>query len=226
MKRNKNIWVIIISILLIVGFIFNAVYAVSGQADNNTMNGSEETSDGWDYRSCIDLILLAALIDLILLAALVLVTCKYARDVKRQADLMSKNTNIMITKMNLDRCNEEMHKLVGPLYTDKHHPVRFANILFTASETGEHVLEHHNFWNKIRPYIYLGSDELRSALEKYIELKVREIEKKEDGTKNQEDFINEARDSLIVQIEKRHSELTTELSNLRKQLEELQTENT
>ena len=226
MKRNKNIWVIIISILLIVGFIFNAVYAVSGQADNNTVNGSVETSDGWDYISCIDLILLAALIDLILLAALVLVTCKYARDVKRQANLMSKNTNIMITKMNLDRCNEEMHKLVGPLYTDKHHPVRFANILFTASETGEHVLEHHNFWNKIRPYIYLGSDELRSALEKYIELKVREIEKKEDGTKNQEDFINEARDSLIVQIEKRHSELTTELSNLRKQLEELQTENT
>lgn len=217
MKRNKNIWVIIISILLIVGFIFNAVYAVSGQADNNTMNGSVETSDGWDYISCIDLILLAAL---------VLVTCKYARDVKRQADLMSKNTNIMITKMNLDRCNEEMHKLVGPLYTDKHHPVRFANILFTASETGEHVLEHHNFWNKIRPYIYLGSDELRSALEKYIELKVREIEKKEDGTKNQEVFINEARDSLIVQIEKQYSELTTELSNLKKQLKELQTENT
>lgn len=139
---------------------------------------------------------------------------------------MSKNTNIMITKMNLDRCNEEMHKLVGPLYTDKHHPVRFANILFTASETGEHVLEHHNFWNKIRPYIYLGSDELRSALEKYIELKVREIEKKEDGTKNQEVFINEARDSLIVQIEKQYSELTTELSNLKKQLKELQTENT
>ena len=226
MKRNKNIWVIIISILLIVGFIFNAVYAVSGQADNNTVNGSVETSDGWDYISCIDLILLAALIDLILLAALVLVTCKYARDVKRQADLMSKNTNIMITKMNLDRCNEEMHKLVGPLYTYKHDPVRFANIPFTASETGEHVPEHHNFWNKVRPYIYLGSDELRSALEKYIELKVREIEKKEDGTKNQEDFINEAGQSLIKQIEKRHSELTTELSNLRKQLEELQTENT
>lgn len=217
MKRNKNIWVIIISILLIVGFIFNAVYAVSGQADNNTVNGSVETSDGWDYKSSIELILVAAL---------VLVTYKYARDVKRQADLMTKNTNIMITKMNLDRCNEEMHKLVAPLYKPYKPDRVFANILFTASETGEHVLEHHNFWNKIRPYIYLGSDELRSALEKYIELKVREIEKKEDGTKNQEDFINEARDSLIVQIEKRYSELTTELSNLKKQLKELQTENT
>ena len=218
MKRNKNIWVIIISILLIVGFIFNAVYAVSGQADNNTVNGSVETSDGWDYKSCIELILVAAL---------VLVTYKYARDVKRQADLMTKNTNIMITKMNLDRCNEEMHKLVGPLYTHRNDStVRFVKTLFTAPETGERVPEHHNFWNEIRPYIYLGSDELRSALEKYIELKVREIEKKEDGTKNQEDFINEARDSLIVQIEKRYSELTTELSNLKKQLKELQTENT
>jgi len=218
MKSNKNIWVIIISILLIVGFIFNAVYAVSGQADNNTVNGSVETSDGWDYKSCIELILVAAL---------VLVTYKYARDVKRQADLMTKNTNIMITKMNLDRCNEEIHKLVGPLYAYRHDSkVRFTKTLFTAPETGEHVPEHHNFWNEIRPYIYLGSDELRSALEKYIELKVREIEKKEDGTKNQEDLINEAGQSLIKQIEKRHSELTTELSNLRKQLEELQTENT
>lgn len=217
MKRNKNIWVIIISILLIVGFIFNAVYAVSGQADNNTVNGGVETSDGWDYKSSIDLILVAAL---------VLVTYRYAREVKRQADLMSKNTNIMITKMNLDRCNEEMHKLVGPLYTYRDDSVRFANIPFTAPETGEHVPEHHNFWNKIRPYIYLGSDELRSALEKYIERKVKKIEKKEDDTKNQEDLINEAGQSLIKQIEKRHSELTTELSNLRKQLEELQTENT
>jgi len=217
MKRNKNIWVIIISILLIVGFIFNAVYAVSGQADNNTVNGSGETSDGWAYKSYIDLILVAAL---------VLVTYGYARQVKRQADLMSKNTNIMITRMNIDRCNEEMHNLVGLLYTHRHHSKYFTKTLFTASETGMYVREHHNFWNKISPYIYLGSDELRSALESYLELKVKKIEKKEDGTKNQEDSINEARDSLIEQIEKRHSELTTKSSNLSKQLEELQTENT
>lgn len=129
-------------------------------------------------------------------------------------------------KSKLQQSQEEMHKLVGPLYTYRHDSVRFANILFTASETGEHVPEHHNFWNEIRPFIYLGSDELRSALEIYIERKVKKIEKKEDGTKNQEDLINEAGHSLIEQIEKRHSELTTELSNLKKQLKELQTENT
>ena len=129
-------------------------------------------------------------------------------------------------KFKLQQAQEEMHKLVGPLYTYRHDSVRFANIHFTASETGEQVPEHHNFWNEIRPCIHLGSDELRSALEKYIERKVKKIEKKEDGTKNQEDLINEARHSLIEQIEKRHSELTTELSNLKKQLKELQTENT
>ena len=138
---------------------------------------------------------LSTITNTILVLVLVIITWRYAREVKKQTEFMK-----------IDRAVEEMEKLVAPLDSkigNPYHPL-FMN---GTPSYSQHYHEYHMFWNEIRQAKYLGPDYLRSAIDNYLINKSDEFV--DDDTRDPS--YEKAEDELFKAIKKRYSELENEL---------------
>lgn len=133
----------------------------------------------WDVFSTIS--------NIFLVSALVIVNIKYLKQMKKQTEFMK-----------IDRYVKEMDNLVAPLYFKKDDPFIFTKKNFGYPDRrGKGVPEYLDYWENIKQYKYLGSAELRSAVDNY--LKSKSDEKDESYAK--------AKKELVEVIENRYSEL-------------------
>ena len=150
----------------------------------------------WDAISTIS--------NIILVLALVIITGCYAKQVKKQTELMEKNRVVK-------ELVKEMDKLVAPLYSKIENTTIFQKgaPAYEVSERPIHQ-EYFRFWDEIKQTKYLGADYLRSAIDNYLSNKSRKVD---DRTRDAS--YEKAETELFEAIEKRYSELENELSILR-----------
>ena len=135
----------------------------------------------WDWN------VFSTISNIFLVSALVIVNIKYLKQMKKQTEFMK-----------IDRYVKEMDNLVAPLYSKKDDPFILIKKIFDYQDrVGEGVPEYLNYWENIKQYKYLGSAELRSAIDNF--LKSKSDEKVESYAKAKKD--------LVEAIENRYSEL-------------------
>ena len=123
---------------------------------------------------------------------------------------MKKQTEFMI----IDRDVKEIDHLVAPLFSkigDK--DIFSKNIIKrknSSGRIGEGVKEYYNFWDNIRLNKYLGSAELRLAIDNYLKIKIYTPSEISD-----ESYMK-VETELFKAIEKRYSELENDYSDFRK----------
>lgn len=111
----------------------------------------------WDVFSVIS--------NTILVTALVIVNLWYFNQMKKQTKFME-----------TDRYIREMENLVAPLHYNEGNTYIFTKKNFSYQDRmGEGVKENLLFWENIKQYKYLGSAELRSAIDNYIKSKSDQI---------------------------------------------------
>lgn len=124
-----------------------------------------------------------------LTAALVGVTWWYARQVKKQVDFIEN-----------DRYSKEMEFLVSPLYARiENHVILMKKVSGGIYEMQQ---EYVDFWDDIKKYMYLGSDDLRKNLREYFKCETNPIRSKET-----EENHKTAERNLIESITNRYEEL-------------------
>ena len=154
----------------------------------------------WDLDAFSTII---AIINVILVFALVFITLLYALQVKKQTEFMK-----------IDRDVREMDNLVAPLFSkigDKNLFIK--DIIERKNRTGEGVNEYFYFWDNIRLNKYLGSAELRLAIDNYLKIKINI-----SGEIIGDESYMKVESELFKAIEKRYSELENEYSNFRKNI--------
>ena len=140
---------------------------------------------------------LSTITNTILVLALVIITWRYAREVKKQTEFMK-----------IDRSVKEMEKLVAPLDSKIGDPYNSAFMNGTPSYR-QHYPEYHMFWHEIKQAKYLGPDYLRLAIDNYLRNKSDDFVDGNDGTRDAS--YEKAEAELFKAIKKRYSELEIEL---------------
>ena len=142
----------------------------------------------WDWDA------FSAISNTILVTALVIVNLWYFNQMKKQTEFMK-----------IDRYVKEMDNLVAPLYSKKDDTYIFTKGNFGyRNRMGEGVKEYLVFWENIKQYKYLGSAELRSAIDNYVKSKSDKI--------RDESYVK-AETELFEAIKNRYSELENVIAN-------------
>jgi hypothetical protein len=171
----------------------------------------------------MDLILIVtAIVTTIGTVALAITTWLYRKDVKRQAETMEKQSNLMYEKMEYDRLVKsyerllkEMNNLVAPLYTMKNNDVIFSLQISSRKWQDAKGNEHFTFWEGIKQNMYLSTPDLHSRLIDYFS--------KENmfWTKNQQpekDAFDASKEELKKLIEQKYSDLDAEIKEIEAKL--------
>jgi hypothetical protein len=144
---------------------------------------------------------ISTIFNIILVGALVIVTLRYAKQVKKQTEFMK-----------IDRLVKEMDKLVAPLYSkigDKFIFLKGAPGYMNSTHPGDQG--YFRFWDEIKQTKYLGPDYLRSAMDNYLINKSDKV-----GDRTRDASYEKAETELFEAIKRRYSELENEISRLRK----------
>ena len=143
----------------------------------------------WDAISTIS--------NIILVFTLIVVTWRYAKQVKKQTEFMKK-----------DRLAKEMDKLVAPLHSKIGDTSIFLKGVphYNVHGFSKRDPEYSGFWDEIKRNKYLAPDYLRSAVNNYFKNKSNEPNERTRDTSYEK-----AESELFEAIEKRHDKLQYEL---------------
>lgn len=163
---------------------FVSVSDIMGVGDLFMLNGNLN----WDPISTI--------CTTILTAVLIGVTWWYAAQIEKRAKD--------------DRLQKEMDLLVSPLYSKSHSELKIIFFMRGSSgnydNKGNREMAYFQFWDNIRRYKYLGSKNLQSALDSYLNNKSQTV-----GDRSRDSAYVESEKKLFEEIDKRYSELQEEL---------------
>ena len=144
----------------------------------------------WDAISTIS--------NFVLVAFLVIITLWSVIQIKKQTKFMQ-----------IDRYVREMDNLVAPLFSKKSDIKIFSDNRIkrtnNSNREGEGVNEYFYFWDDIKRNKYLGSAELRLALDNYFKIKIDVS----DEIIDDESHTKKVKTELCNAIDKRYSELET-----------------
>ena len=144
---------------------------------------------------------ISTIFNIILVGALVIVTLRYAKQVKKQTEFMK-----------IDRLVKEMDKFVAPLYSKMEDKIIFQKgASGYIDSTRPRDQEYFRFWDEIKQTKYLGPDYLRSAMDNYLINKSDKV-----GDRTRDASYEKAETELFEAIKRRYSELENEISRLRK----------
>jgi len=147
----------------------------------------------WDAISTIS--------NFVLVAFLVIITLWSVIQIKKQTKFME-----------IDRYVREMDHLVAPLFSKKLDKKIFTENriqrINNSNRSGEGVKKYYYFWDDIKQNKYLGSTELRLALDHYFKIKIDVS----DEIIDDESHTKEVETELFNAIDKRYCELETCIS--------------
>lgn len=153
----------------------------------------------WLSNEAINWSAISTISNFFLTFTLIMVTYWYSTQAKKQTEILR-----------IERYVKEIDLLVAPLYSKIDSPNIFrkgsSGYRYSPSPLPE-VREYYEFWDEVKRYQYLGSNELRLALNNYFKNKSSKVDDKKDKE------YEEAEKTLKIAIEKRYVDLEKILSN-------------
>lgn len=168
-----------------------------------------------------------SIVTVIATVVLTLVAYRSFKEVKRQADLMEKQSSLMHENMEYDRLmrrydrlNKEIAELIGPLFSKKDNFLIFDSAGEYGSNT-QYAIEYQMFWDNIREKIYLANKDLNSGLQNYF----LAIEKyKNSGYNQHAEHSNEAKDEFKAEADRMIQQIEASYKNLQEKIRKVELE--
>ena len=142
--------------------------------------------------------------NIFLVTCLILITIYYSYQTYKQAEAM-RNTLLK------DRLYTEMNQLISPLYANIENPQLFSQLEFIGRIVtgGDHLVEYNwDFWENIKRNKFLGTVELKNAIDNYL------AQRKTNIRDFDETLHPQAEQRLYGAIRCRYSQLTDEINRI------------
>ena len=160
------------------------------------------------------------------IATVVLAVVAYSsfKEVKRQADVMEKQSGLMRENMEYDRLtrkydklNKEIDELVGPLYSKEDDYLVFESAGVLSNSEG--IEKYKIFWKNIKEKMYLADKVLALELQNYF-LAIENYKNSGSSDAYGKHFSDEAKNEFIAEKDKLIRQIGISYERLQKEINE------